>query len=178
MGRPVVNLAGKRFGKLKVFAQYGRDKHGGVLWKCLCSCGNTTVVRSSSLKHKDPEHRTRSCGCLLKAAQRPGSGNANWKGGRSKNKQGYIMLSGHQDHPRANKNGQIAEHIVVMELRLGRYLYDKETVHHKNGQRDDNRDENLELWASSHPSGQRVEDLVSWSVDMLERYAPEKLVQN
>lgn len=50
------------------------------------------------------------------------------------------------DHPRApSGNGYVFEHILVMEERLGRYLYADETIHHRNGVRDDNRMENLEL---------------------------------
>ena len=43
-----------------------------------------------------------------------------------------------------------------MEQILGRYLLHEENVHHINGVRDDNRPENLELWNTSQPSGQRV----------------------
>ena len=62
------------------------------------------------------------------------------------------------------------EHVVVMSEILGRPLIKGETVHHRNGVRDDNRTENLELWVSSQPSGQRVEDIVPWAREMLVRY--------
>lgn len=57
------------------------------------------------------------------------------------------------------------EHRVVMEQMLGRPLDLCENVHHRNGQRADNRSENLELWVKPQPQGQRVEDLVTWVVD-------------
>jgi hypothetical protein len=58
----------------------------------------------------------------------------------------------------------VAEHRVVMEQSLGRPLLRGETVHHVNGIRDDNRLENLELWYSPQPYGQRVEDLIRYAV--------------
>jgi hypothetical protein len=87
-------------------------------------------------------------------------------------KEGYRLLR-RPDHPRANVNGFVPEHRLVMEELLGRYLEPSETVHHRNGERADNRPENLELWVSAHPVGQRVEDLVTFAREILDRYGNE-----
>jgi hypothetical protein len=84
-------------------------------------------------------------------------------------KHGYVLVPG-KGHPNAEKGGNIREHILVMSKHLGRPLKKRETVHHKNGIRSDNRIENLELWNSRHSSGQRVEDKIAWCKEFLKEY--------
>ena len=67
------------------------------------------------------------------------------------------------------------EHRLIMEEMIGRLLEKHETVHHKNGNRLDNRPENLELWSVRQPKGQRVEDKVEYALEILKQYAPEYL---
>ena len=67
----------------------------------------------------------------------------------------------------------LVEHREVMKEMLGRDLLPGENVHHKNGVRHDNRPENLELWVTFQPQGQRPEDLVAYAHEILNRYQRE-----
>jgi hypothetical protein len=71
---------------------------------------------------------------------------------------GHIDRHGYRVLPQTRGEPQVYEHRDVMAKMIGRPLTKRETVHHKNGVRDDNRPENLELWASRHGRGQRVSD--------------------
>ena len=59
---------------------------------------------------------------------------------------------------------------MVMEQILGRKLLDNECVHHRNGNKLDNRPENLELWTEMQPSGQRATDMIKWAEDFIDEY--------
>lgn len=76
---------------------------------------------------------------------------------------------------RVIKNGKrYREHRLVMEEHLGRKLLGHEEVHHKNGVRDDNRLENLELWSTSQPAGQRIPDKIAHAKYILELYGTQE----
>lgn len=114
---------------------------------------------------------TRQCGGKGRRREGlKGSAASNWQGGR-KIERGYVVVWA-PDHPtRVGKaKPYVFEHRLVMEKRIGRVLETHENVHHINGQRDDNRDENLELWSTWQPCGQRVEDKMKWVWEMVGLY--------
>ena len=133
---------------------FSRDRHR-VCSSCrrldTCSCGRP--------KRKEYPKCT-SC------TPRGMEANGNWKGGSTYHKKGYVMVAT-VNHPRGR---YVFEHILVMEKLLGRLLEPDENVHHKNGQKADNRPENLELWVKPQPTGVRAVDAVVWARQILERY--------
>lgn len=85
-------------------------------------------------------------------------------------KDGYVWLSGMQGHPNA-PHGKMGEHVFLMSEHIGRPLIKGETVHHKNGVRDDNRLSNLELWSKAQPAGQRVVDKLTYAREIIALYS-------
>lgn len=104
----------------------------------------------------------KSAGILLRCqrcASLKGARSHLWKGGRSITRQGYIEVRLYESDPyysMSKADGYLKEHRLIMARHLGRCLTPYEIVHHKNGKRDDNRIENLELQSrKGHTKGYR-----------------------
>jgi len=115
-------------------------KQKGENIECIV-CGKKTYTRTRDLSNK------KFCSNKCRHKYTRGSKHHNWINGKSINKNGYIIIQS-PDHPK-NNNGYVLEHRLVMEKHLGRYLKNKEVVHHINGIRNDNRLENLMLFPNN-----------------------------
>lgn len=170
---------GVRFGRLVVIRRIPNTTYGQTRWKCKCDCGNTPSVNGNALSRG----ATQSCGCFADEnrhksyPQKKGHLSPLWKGGRHICRDtGYVLLT-NAEYPGALFPNKTFEHVVVMSRHIGRRLIPKvETVHHKNGIRDDNKLGNLELWRKRQPSGQRVKDLIIWAKDLLAQYGNDESV--
>lgn len=71
-----------------------------------------------------------------------------WRGGRALDDDGYVLLKA-PGHPHANNNGYVREHRLVMEQKLGRYLLPEEVVHHRDDDKSNNAQDNLEVYPTN-----------------------------
>ncbi len=130
-------------GEVKRGKQIGKgDNSHNFLWQACDMCGKERWV---PLDKREPRfHHCRSCN----QRGQLGSNSRGWKGGRISNGNGYIKIYIYPEdffYSMTNKIGYIFEHRLVMAKHLGRCLHLWEIVHHKNGIRNDNRIDNLQL---------------------------------
>ena len=120
-----------------------------VTWPCEACDTEVETVRSKMGRY-----------CSSKCAA---SGRRRQPGDTYTSPKGYVWVWGEDGVKRQ-------QHTVVMERMIGRPLERHENVHHKNGQRGDNAESNLEIWSTAQPAGQRPEDKVAFALEMLALY--------
>jgi len=149
-------------------------KRGAAFWLCKCDCGSIKLILQSCIISK----KQKSCGCFNNSSESKlrGAKHPAWVGGRY-NHAGYSFIR-MPNHPNSSSNNYIAEHVLVVSDDIKRPLKKSEFIHHKNGIRNDNRIENLELWSHGHPSGQRVKDMITFCQEYLNKYNCEVILSD
>lgn len=151
------NISAGKYNSLTAI-KFVRREANKTMWLFRCDCGKEKEINKSSVV----SGFVKTCGCYDNGGINPRyKGSYFYRGG-------YVMVS--QPYKNGKKQSAIAEHRLIMEEHIGRKLFKFETVHHKNGIRDDNRIENLELWSSPQPYGQRAKDLIGFAREVLELY--------
>ena len=135
-------------------------------------CGKEFDFHWSGHKAHKGEYCSLQCsGRARRGVAKPqmrGENHPSWKGGRVRwGKEGYVAIRVDGEY--------VLEHRKVMADHIGRPLTKDETVHHKNGVKDDNRIENLELKIGRHGKHQSVEDQLAWAREIVDRYGDLEL---
>jgi hypothetical protein len=138
------------------------------LYVC-AGCGKETRRRRDVLHGKIGQWDMRQKYCTLECSHKHTAAQFAARRATGDYGVGHISKDGYRVFKGAGGK-QIKEHRMVMEKILGRALRGNENVHHINGNRSDNRPENLELWVKTQPCGQRATDKVSAYLEFLNGY--------
>lgn len=127
-------------GEIKTGKELRKKGADRFIWAGCLDCGKERWV--AYRKGEPVRKRCLSC-------SKSGENSPRWKGGRTQLKQGYIQVKLFANDPfysMAVKHGKnVFEHRLIMARHLGRCLLSTEQVHHRNGIKNDNRLENLQL---------------------------------
>jgi len=126
-----------------------KNKDNIYTWYACADCGKERWVKF--VKGKPVSSRCHQCAGKLVGIAERGANNPFWKGGRRKNSKGYIEVLLQPDDfffQMKDKRGYVLEHRLVMAKKLGRCLAPWELVHHKDGIKDHNVKENLDMTTS------------------------------
>lgn len=107
-----------------------------------------------ALARKEQIYCSKSCASVKKRKDRAGKRlglRVGWTYATWVDKDGYVLRYAGL-HPFSDGRLNIRENVRLMELRVGRHLFSDEMVHHRNGDRKDNRLENLQLMTRSEHS--------------------------
>lgn len=151
----------------------GRRKDADERNKFTCANCGKIEIRNRTTKafriYRDQKYCSQEC----KIAAQMAVASERFEQGEYKRhtkRNGYVWIT----VPALSRNGgprNIMEHRYIMSRQLGRELFPEETVHHINGNRQDNRIENLELFSSRHGPGQRVTDKITFAIEMIRLYS-------
>ena len=158
-----------QIGEIKRGLELGRpSKSCRYIWYACETCGKERWVQFYN--GQPCSRRCRQCGYLAEGALKRGAANPTWKGGRRKDKSGYIYITLQPDDfffPMAHER-VVAEHRLIVAKALNRCLLPWEIVHHRNGIKDDNRyPENLVLLPNRNYH--MVDTLVKVHISSLEK---------
>jgi len=146
------------------------------IWHACEDCGKERWV--DYLKGKPVALKCRACSCKVNQRKFPnrfGENNPSWKGGKFQGSDGYCYILVNNDdffYPMAshkkknNTSGHyVSEHRLVVAKSLNRCLLPWEIVHHKNGIKNDNRLENLQLL----PTANQHMPSIKWQTEINKR---------
>ena len=107
---------------------------------CRCGCGReTAIIKCSDQRKGDVRGDTRR---FIRGHNGRGKNSNWWRGGSPVTTQGYVYVHS-PEHPRANRDGYVFQHILIAEAALGKSLPKGVEVHHADGIRSNNTPSNL-----------------------------------